>query len=79
MDIKAHAQVLLRKWVSNTLMDPTMEWARLFLLLLEDFTWEQRRSINKARYSPLDRILLNTVRTCRSMTYTSKIWKAWAA
>lgn len=41
MDCKTHANALLSKWVSKALIDPTSEWARLFLALSKDFTWEQ--------------------------------------
>lgn len=75
MDRKSHAQALLSKWMPKALTKPTIEWASLFLTLSEDFTWEQRRSINRACYSLLDHVLFGTMRTCKSLTYTSRIWK----
>lgn len=79
MDCTTHANALLSKWVSNSLIEPTIEWALIFLELLAYFTWEQRRALNRASYTSLDRILLGRVRTCRSMPYTMGVWKSWVA
>lgn len=76
MDCKAHSQALLSKWVYKALLDPSTEWARLFLELSFYFTWEQRRVINRAHYSPLDTKFLGSIRSCRSMPYTTGIWQA---
>lgn len=67
IDYKAHAQALLRKWVFQALIDLTLEWARLFLALLEVFIWEQRCTINCAQHTPLDCVMLHLVRLCKSM------------
>lgn len=79
IDCKAHAQALLSKWVSKVLTKPIIEWVHLFLVLFEDFILEQCQTINQAGYTPLEKLLLNLVGTCRSMMYMAGIWKAWAA
>lgn len=38
MDCKMHANALLSKCVSKALIEPTSEWAKLFLALSNDFT-----------------------------------------
>lgn len=79
IEIPMYKLALLSKWVLKAILDPSTEWAQLFLTLFEDFTWEHRRSINKVQYTSLHHIMLGTVCTYRLMTYTSSIWKAWAA
>lgn len=79
IDCKMHVQAVLNKWVSKALLDPTTEWASLLLELTSDFTWDQQRAINRAQYSPCERVLLCSVHTCRSMPYTTCIWQAWEA
>lgn len=78
MDCKTHTQALLSKWVLKALIDPTMEWAKLFFELSSDFTWEQRRVLNRAQYTQ-DQIILASIHTYRSMPYTAGIQKAWEA
>lgn len=72
MDCKTHTQALLSKWVLKALIDPTMEWAKLFFELSSDFTWEQRRVLNRAQYTQ-DQIILASIHTYRSMPYTAGI------
>lgn len=79
IDDKTHAQALLRKWVLKALIDPSLEWAKLFITLSIDFTQDQCRAINMDQYTSLEKIMLGMVHTCRSMTYTTGLWKAWVS
>lgn len=74
INFKTHAQALL----SKALVEPRTEWARLFLAPSSDFTWEQCQSINRAHYTPLDKLLLTSIKSCQYMPYTAGIWKAQA-
>lgn len=52
MDCKIHVNALLSKWVSKALIEPSIEWAQIFLALLVEFTWEQCHVFNRAHLLP---------------------------
>lgn len=74
----AHAwDALLSRWVAKSMEDTQSEWLVSFWGIMGDFTWEQRRSQNRARYNELDQIVLKTVKLYGAMQYTMGLWKAW--
>lgn len=44
-----------------------------------NFTWDQRRALSRAHYTASDRFLFGKMKLCRALTYSTGIWKAWAA
>lgn len=62
-DYMAHSMVLLSKWVTKAIDEPHSEWALMFLKLSGHFTWEQRRLLNHAHYTTLERLFFGKVKS----------------
>lgn len=45
--------------------------------LLKEFTWDQRRSQNRALYTDQDRVMFGEVKSNGSLPYAAGIWNAW--
>lgn len=75
----AHSQALLNKWVTKVIDSPLSKWASLFLELSRIFTWDQRRVLNQAHYTNIDRLFFGSVKSYGALTYTTCIWKSWEA
>lgn len=56
-----HVDALLNRWVARGIEEPNSEWTVTFLTLIQEFSWEQRRVQNRARYTNSDRLMLGTV------------------
>lgn len=72
-DYLTHSKVLLSRWVTRALEDPSTEWAVVFIAPSKAFTWEQRRTLNRALYNDTNRILFSIVKSYGSLIDTSSL------
>lgn len=74
-----HVDALLSKWVAKALEDTHTKWVDIFFALIKEFSWEQRRSQNRAQYTDVDRIIFGEVKAYGAMHYFAEIWNVWEA
>lgn len=75
-DYMTHSEALLSRWVTRVLEDSSTEWATIFIALSKAFTWEQRKTQNRAQYYYIDQILFGMVKSYRSLPYAASLWRA---
>lgn len=77
-DCTTHSMALLTKWVTKAIDNPQSEWASLLLELSGHFTWEHKQLLNHARYTTIDHLFFNIVKSFGGQTYMMGLWKSWA-